>query len=112
MASVHAGRPLLDDFESSDVDFPVKNAAFVSLRALEDGEDEFDDVLELSPRRGFWKRFLMSVRRRRNGTDSEPEGTLRLPVEETKGTQWGKWRWKRLGIKAALGLFAFAIFFL
>ncbi|KAF2190176.1 hypothetical protein K469DRAFT_699781 [Zopfia rhizophila CBS 207.26] len=61
---------LRHDFEVADLNTPLKAAPIVSLRALEDGEDDFEDV-DLSKRLSLWRRVLMI--RKRHGRKSVPE---------------------------------------
>lgn len=84
------------DFDTSDLDIPLKAAPIVSLRALEHG-DNFEDV-ELSSQGSIWRRALSMLRRRRIGKDAiQGRELLRFPGEEKdrsvyrRGRRWSRW---------------------
>ncbi|KAF2646099.1 hypothetical protein P280DRAFT_475044 [Massarina eburnea CBS 473.64] len=114
MASVDAGstlKPLLQDFEAEDpVAFPpsLKNRSFVSLSALEHGEEERG----LRPRYSFLGSLLMAVRRRQNGTSREEEvlRSGKAEIGEKRKTDWD-WRQKQFWIKVILGIPLSVVFF-
>ncbi|KAJ4362518.1 Altered inheritance of mitochondria protein 6 [Neocucurbitaria cava] len=103
-SDIRPTQPLLHNYNTSDSDdasFSKSPNAF--LRDLEDGDvstvDSDDE--ELRPRPAFWRRLLMSIRRR-HGTarDSGFEG-VKLPKDDKRRTRKYKWR-KRCVAKACV----------
>ncbi|KAF2705911.1 hypothetical protein K504DRAFT_387404 [Pleomassaria siparia CBS 279.74] len=82
------------DFDTSDLDIPLKDAPIVSLRALENGHD-FENV-DLSARRAFWRRAL-SMLRRGNGGSKQRQGREmpRFPGEGKDRLHWRRRKWSR-----------------
>ncbi|CAO2655381.1 Nn.00g104450.m01.CDS01 [Neocucurbitaria sp. VM-36] len=98
-------QPLLHHFNISDSDVAsITKTSNAFLRELEDGsastvnsEDE-----ELRPRPAFWRRLLMSIKRRRNGISKDGGfESARLPNNEKRETRKYKWR-KRCVAKACV----------
>ncbi|KAF1957916.1 hypothetical protein CC80DRAFT_491243 [Byssothecium circinans] len=96
--------PLLGNFDSNLTTSPSsKDQTVVSLRALEDGEDD-SEIVELRARHSVLGRLLMAVRRRRNGTSQEEEElTERKPKIQVKGS-WRDWRRRRFWVRVFWGI--------
>ncbi|KAF2466073.1 uncharacterized protein BDR25DRAFT_328199 [Lindgomyces ingoldianus] len=96
-----AADSLRHDFESSDLDIPLKDASIVSLRALEDGEEGFEDV-DLRDTQCFWRRLRMGFRRRRSGREPMPaHELLTLPGEKARllKKSESRHRWRKYGVR-------------
>ncbi|KAJ4290211.1 Altered inheritance of mitochondria protein 6 [Kalmusia sp. IMI 367209] len=85
-------KPLLIDLDTAYLDSPTKDATIVSLRALEDGDDDFETVDPRS-RCSIIERLLMAVRRR-NVRLNKDEGfdRVRFPGDEKKKNARREWR--------------------
>ncbi|ORY03211.1 PLC-like phosphodiesterase [Clohesyomyces aquaticus] len=97
--STTAADSLRHDFESQELNIPLKDASIVSLRALENGNESFETV-HLGNGNTFWERLLMSIRRRRNGREPMPEHEpLRLPHEKDELLKKSyRYRWRKHGV--------------
>ncbi|KAF1847194.1 uncharacterized protein K460DRAFT_392616 [Cucurbitaria berberidis CBS 394.84] len=108
-------QPLLHEFNTYDSDITSKTkSSNASLRALEDGDASTfsSEDNELRPRPGFWRRLLMSARRRRN--DAARDGAfqrVRLENDDKRKTRKNKWRKRHVARACVIVPLLLVIFF-
>lgn len=112
MAVQDAGKPLLQDYDSTSSVSSDRDATIDSLRTLEDGEEHFR-AEDSRPSRGVLQRLLMAVRRRNVGLGKEDGyDRVRFPLDGKEKSMKREWRVRRCGIRTVLMLPLLVVVFL
>ena len=111
MASLDAGKPLLQDYDTHYDESPTKDISSVSLRELENGEDN-PEPCELGSSRTLIGRLLMALRRRNVRLSEEKEFDRRYSIDGKRQFVENKWKVRRCSTRTVLGLPLLIICFL